>query len=317
VGADVVQVVPSHPAFLTNGQPPSGNDHRIAKTGKDGRFEFPAQEAPYTIVVLHERGFAEHLIRNASDAPPAEWKVKPWGRIEGRLLIGRRPGIGETLNLSYTQQGNTDNAMPWWSGQATTNDSAHFVFERVMPGEFTLTREILLKQSPLSRTVGHSHTVTVEVAPGATAQVAMGGKGRPVTGKLVAPAGFAGPIDWTFSNNSLIPKQSTMQTLMSMGAKKVTGRRGGGYSVKLEADGSFRVDDVEAGTYDFIVVVNEPQRNPFSVGMGTGVIATARRELTVPAMPGERSDEPLDLGTITATPAEKPAAPAATQKPIK
>ena len=31
-------------------------------------------------------------------------------------------------------------------------------------------------------------------------------------------------------------------------------------------------------------------------------MATARREVTVPEMPGGRSDEPLDLGTIPLVP---------------
>ena len=65
-GADVVLVEPSHPTFLTNGLPPRGNDHRVVKAGGDGRFTFPPQELPYTIVVLHDRGFAEQRIRNGA-----------------------------------------------------------------------------------------------------------------------------------------------------------------------------------------------------------------------------------------------------------
>ena len=62
-GADVVLVVPSHPAFLTNGMPPTGNDHQVIKTTSDGRFVFPPQEAPYSIIVRHDRGFAENLVQ--------------------------------------------------------------------------------------------------------------------------------------------------------------------------------------------------------------------------------------------------------------
>ena len=206
-GADVVLVSPSQPAFLTNGRPPTGNDHRVVKTGVDGRFAFPPQEPPYTIVVLHDRGFAEQTIRNADAPPPADLTVRPWGRIEGTLRIGRRPGAGQTLNLAYERQGDTPATIPWWSGKATTDDAGRFAFERVMPGEVTISREILIKK------IGHESDVgltaipsRVEVAPGATARLTMGGTGRPVVGKVTAPAGFAGPIDWTFSNNSLIPK---------------------------------------------------------------------------------------------------------------
>ena len=182
-----------------------------------------------------------------------------------------------------------------------------------MPGEVTISREILIKQMPSSQTWGQSQMTPVEVSPGTTARVDMGGTGRPVVGKVTAPAGLAGPIDWTFSNNKLIPKLSPIQAaLVRSGLKKASHFASGGYTVKLEADGSFRVEDVEAGTYDLIIMVNEPPRDPFKVGFGQEVLATARREVVVPPMPGGRSDEPLDFGAIPLTAVKQPkAAPAA------
>jgi RNA polymerase sigma factor (sigma-70 family) len=304
--ADVVLVVPSHPAFLTNGLPPAGNDHRVVKTGGDGRFAFPPQETPYTIVALHDRGFAEHTVNSAGEQAPAKLSVQPWGRIEGILKIGRRPGNGETLNLSYQNQGDTDQARPWWSGQVKTDDAGRFVFERVMPGAVTVSRQILLKQSPSGQTIGYSHTVGAHVAPGATAQLTIGGTGRPIVGKVAAPAGFAGSIDWTCSQNSLVPKVTASQKLRQLGWRSEALPSGTGYTVKLEADGSLRVEDVVAGTYDLRIVVREAPRNPYGLGLGESVIATASREVVVPAMPGGRSDEPLDLGVIPVKAAENP-----------
>ncbi len=315
-GAEVVLVSPSQPAFLTNGLAPKGNDHRIARTAGDGRLSFPPQEPPYTIVVLHDRGFAERTIRDADARPPVDLTVRPWGRIEGTLRIGRRPGAGQRLKLGYDRQGDTPAAIPWWSGEATTDDAGRFTFDRVMPGEVAVSREILIKQMPSSQTWGFSHTTRVEVAPGATARVDVGGTGRPVVGKVKAPAGLAGPIDWTFSSNNLIPKVPPIPAaLILSGLRKAPRLAGGGYTVKLEADGSFRVEDVEAGTYDFLIVVNEPPSDPFKVGLGQEVLATARLEVVVPAMPGGRSDDPLDLGTVPVTAVKKPQSASATPKP--
>ena len=68
----------------------------------------------------------------------------------------------------------------------------------------------------------------------------------------------------------------------------------------------FRIEDVEAGTYDLLIVVNDPPRDPFRVGLATTrVLATARRKVVVPPIPGDRSDEPLDLGAIPLVPLEK------------
>jgi RNA polymerase sigma factor (sigma-70 family) len=300
-GADVVLVLPSQPAFITNGLPPTGNDHRVVKADVNGRFAFPAQEPPYTILVLAERGFAQHRIHEANIRTPADLTVRPWGRVEGTLRIGREPGAGQTLNLSYERQGDTPATIPWWSGKAQTDHSGRFAFDRVMPGAVAISREILIKQLATSQTFGQSHSEGVDVQPGATARLTIGGTGRPITGKVAAPATFAGSVDWTFSQNSLIPRDTMIQKLVGSSAKKKHRLSRAGCTVKLEADGSFRVEDVEAGTYDLVILVQEPPRDPIGVGLGRNMLATARRDVVVPAIPGGRSDEPLDLGTIEVT----------------
>jgi hypothetical protein len=63
---------------------------------------------------------------------------------------------------------------------------------------------------------------------------------------------------------------------------------------------------VEAGKYDLIFMINEPPRDPHQVGLGRDLLATARREVVVPEMAGGRSDEPLDIGTITVAVAKEP-----------
>jgi hypothetical protein len=309
-------VSPSQPAFLTNGVAPEGNDHRIARTGAAGHFAFPPQEPPYTIVVLHDRGFAEQTIRSAGALLPAELTVRPWGRVEGTLRIGRRPGAGLPLALSYDRIGDTPATIPWWSGKATTDDAGRFAFERVMPGEVAIAREVLIKQMPSSQTWGRSQSTRVKVSPGTTARVDIGGAGRPVIGKLTAPAGLAGPIDWTFSINNLSRKVSPIQAaLLRSGLEKTTHLASGGYTVKLGADGSFRIEDVEAGAYNFLITVHEPPRDPFRAGLGQKVLATARLEVVVPPMPSGRSDEPLDLGAIPVTEVKQPEAVPAARKP--
>ncbi len=96
--ADVVLVPPSSRVVIMNGQPPDRKDHRILKTGADGRFTFPEQEPPYTLLVLHDRGYAEQTIR-AKPSSAFDLTIKPWGRIEGTLQIGKRPGAGELVRI--------------------------------------------------------------------------------------------------------------------------------------------------------------------------------------------------------------------------
>jgi hypothetical protein len=73
----------------------------------------------------------------------------------------------------------------------------------------------------------------------------------------------------------------------------------GGYPVVLDKEGCFRVEDVAAGTYEMRFRVYDPSRKS---GENERALGTARREVIVPQMPGGRSDEPFDLGTIPLVP---------------
>ena len=137
-GADVVLVVPSQPAFIENGRPPTGLDHRVVKTGPDGRYSFPAIEPPFTILALDDRGVAQ--ARSQDLARNNELILKPWGRIEGTLRVGSQPGAGMPLLINGPQNGRTEQAIPWFQYSATADASGQFVFDRVVPGSVAVAR---------------------------------------------------------------------------------------------------------------------------------------------------------------------------------
>ena len=298
-GADIVLVDPSQPAFIKNGTPPAPKDHRTLKTGADGRFSFPQQEPPYTIVALHDRGLAEQTI-DATPASAYTLTIKPWGRVEGTLRIGSRPGADEPISLAYEQRGDTPKSIPWWSGEAKADASGLFVLERVKPGAVTIARTIPVKTTQAVTTVYWGSSVPVDVAPGMTAHAVLGGTGRPVIGKVIAPAEIAARIDWKQGINSLIRKEPPLHAGLKPAARSAPRSHG----VVLGTDGSFRIEDVNAGTYELVIVVDEPVRDPQDPPTHAP-IGSARRELTVPEMPGGRRDEPLDLGAIPLVPIEK------------
>jgi RNA polymerase sigma factor (sigma-70 family) len=318
-GADVVLVTPSQPAFIIDGRPPDRDGNRVVKTRPDGHFAFPAQEPPYTIVALHDLGFAEQRI-GATPSPACDMTVKPWGRIEGMLRIGTRPWAGQSLNLSYSRGGDTFSAAPWWSGSAKSEASGRFVLERVMPGEISISRAIQTWTTPSSTSWTNSHTAVVDVRPAQAARVVIGGTGRPVIGKVTAPTGIAGHVEWLCSQNWLTRTQPEVKPPagLDVDAKqkwyeawsrspegKAYRRAQRWYGLRLEHDGSFRLEDVEAGIYNLLINVNEPPRGPHSVGFGDNLLGSANREVVVPDMPGGRSDEVLDLGSIPLVPAKK------------
>jgi RNA polymerase sigma factor (sigma-70 family) len=302
-GAEVMLGTQAHPVFLNEGRPSAyiGNQW-VTRTYKDGRFQLPPQEPRYSLVVLHDRGYALH---HAADKPAVapDLTIRPWSRVEGTLRIGRRPGSGRQLMLSRGQRPFLPPDIHWSDG-ATTDAEGRFAFERVVPGEVLISR--LIPFGGIA-SAGGSPSARLDVAPGATTRLTLGGTGRPVVGKAVVPAGFAGRDDWRFGFCYLTRKPTTEQEQIPAPFR----RPAESYVFKVEPDGSFRIDDIGAGDYEIQIIVNE---RPAEGGglIGHEPLASVRRDVVVPAMPGGRSDEPLNLGAIPleavgkAEPAPKP-----------
>src|SRR5262249_21252295 len=69
-------------------------------------------------------------------------------------------------------------------------------------------------------------------------------------------------------------------------------------AVKVEPDGTFRVDDVPLGAYDLSITVNEPLPGN-QCGLGGEMLGSVRSKVTVPE--GPTSDTPVDVGTLELT----------------
>jgi RNA polymerase sigma factor (sigma-70 family) len=298
-GADVVLVVPSAPAFINNGRAPVGLDHRVVKTGADGRYAFSPEEPPFTLLALHDRGFAQ--VRSGERARGGELVIQPWGRVEGTVRLGSRPGVGLPLLLNGGSRGDTEHSIPWFEYSATADRWGKFVFERVVPGSVTVARKIELSDHSYSS----ANTTEVEVKPDRTTTVALGGTGRPVIGRVIVPEGLRERVDWGSSLNHLTAKRSMLEK--AGGLLGMTGKASASdYAVKVEADGSFRIEDVVNGSYKLRFLLQEAPSNPYQ-RYAAEPIAGAHREVTVPEMSGGRSDQPLDLGEVllVAMPARK------------
>jgi hypothetical protein len=151
----------------------------------------------------------------------------------------------------------------------------------------------------------------VQVAAGATIRLDLGGTGRAVRGKVVLPAELAGRKDWLYDFCYLVRKPASTEPRGAGGEASSVRRGDASVTFKVEADGSFRIEDVEAGTYELLIIVNE--QPPDQRGLGHVALATARPEVVVPAMPGGRSDVPLDLGVVMLTAVKKREEPGARQ----
>jgi hypothetical protein len=115
-----------------------------------------------------------------------------------------------------------------------------------------------------------------------TYHVNFGGEGRPVTGTVVQPE-LPKKLSWLWAKYTVTTK-----------ADAAAADQQKYYSVKIEQNGDFRIEDVPPGTYEFSIALNSsmPRGSP-----GTPA-ASVVREFTVPADIEAQSDHPLDIGKI-------------------
>lgn len=306
---------------INNGVVTSQNGSgREVLTGDDGTFPIPDRAEPFVVLILGDDAFA--LASKDALAKSPRIQTRSYGRVEGRFLVGSRAMPDQPLVISgLLQDESTMYCTLNFSATANTDRDGNFAFERVIPLPH-------LRVGPQPRRSSTSRTWSlgepVHVAPDETAKVTVGGKGRPVIGRVLAPEGWTGSIDFTDRSSATIesnrpftpypPELFRGKTTLNDGAWSRWSQQwrktpeGMAYvdsrvaaRVDLAPDGSFRFDDLPAGEYRLTVFINElpPERGPF---------AQVVKEFTVPMIPGTRRPDPLDIGEVRLTVRKPPKA---------
>jgi len=285
-GAEVALSTWQSQVRLRSGKFDPNADFPKTSTGPDGRFTFPPRADKFFLIALSDAGFAE--ASSEEFAKSGKLVLQAWGRIEGGVRIGARTGANQEVAFLPIRPAREAGIDRYSYGSWTwTDERGRFQFDRVVPGPGTVARVVrdsvrpgtAFRQLPCWQE-------RVEVKPGQMTQVTVGGKGRPVIGRVVLDGTPEAPVDWTDNEPVLLgvpPEDSDPSRfgLLSRGSTL--------FASHIDKDGRFRIDDVPAGKFELELVVSG-QRAP---------IARVKTSVVVPAIPVGRSNEPLDLGTIT------------------
>ncbi len=223
-------------------------------TDADGRFGLPPQLEPHSLLVLHDLGYAE--VSQAAFAQSSEIRLVRWARVEGILRIGSGPGAAKELGMYIDRPREDDVPRAYFSFDATSDADGRFTFERVLPGKARVYRTIrfAVRDSGGSSSTG-SHEIRVELLPGETARVELGGTGRPIEGRAILPPGEQESINWNFAYGRLSPNGAGLLRLLPGISKEQEERST--YAFNFQSDGTFRCDDVPGGTYELRVSVHD------------------------------------------------------------
>ncbi len=281
---------------------PSEKDIRT-ESDATGHFEFAESGFDAVVLVTHEQGFLQSTIKSLRDQP--RLTLLPWGRVEGVLRAGTNLAPNATVCLTA---GASVGSFGWYfSYTGKTDADGRFAFDKVPPGEHYLSRSFSWRSG---RAITEGYQMPVRVSPGQTIEVSYGGTGRSIIGKvegqadwsnddhvlaLKQPLGPAAPQTEDFATWAAFVKardaDHTRDWCRQRAAQRV-------YQLQFDPDGSFKIEDVPAGTYELRIRVTEPLKPDQSGYVATPELGSLTREVVVPAMPGGRSDEPLDLGVL-------------------
>ncbi|WP_165248722.1 M56 family metallopeptidase [Paludisphaera soli] len=265
----------------------------IATTDAEGRFSFPKPEGDFLVVAAGEAGFAEATPAQFAKSPTI--RLAPWGRIEGRVMIGKKPGAGELV--TYQPDLNQDalgrpQINVGYNPEVRADSEGRFVIDKVVPKPGRVGRVLITKLTKGMTSHMPVGMKAVDVKPGETARVDLGGDGRTVVGRVVAREKPERPIDWGRNQPARIMAEAGLLGRLFGGGVDVWKSYGGNF----DADGRFRAEDVPPGRYKLIVSVDAPAR----AGARTieAPLGRATHSFTVPE--GDQ-DAPVDIGEVPIT----------------
>ena len=293
----------------------SATVYEIATTDAQGRAELtPKLDADLVIASHPKLGYAEVPFTQATNN--TRIVLKSWGNIRGVLRVGDKVEPFHSLALGTVfnrEPGGARTATPLFLYRdVKPNADGSFFFDTVPPG----ARSVALHYKFTERDTGNaklSHAVVVDVEPGRTNSIVIGGTGRTVVGKVDLTGISPGSVDWRRDMHNLVrqpaaripppmryPPNATAQERARLLAERNAQIQAMNnaqvrenliertYCLLFEDDGSFRIPNVPPGAY-YLNIHPTDARTPNSYRQ----IGTLNKEVIV----GEGAG-PLDIGKV-------------------
>jgi hypothetical protein len=280
-GVQVVLGTRETRAFVRNGVVQENPNAETTTTGPDGRLTLPKHEGGFLLVVAADARFADAT--SDEFAKTGKLVLQPWGRIEGEVRIGRKPAASQSvvyLPESPSKRGDALR-MQSYDYQLTADSQGRFAIDRVIPGRGHLARVLVM--TVRNEWCGWE---SVEVKPGQTTQVRLGGKGRAVIGRVVLDGTPPEPVDWPTNDPAVLELPRA-----ELGKATTPWRM---FASGFEEHGRFRIEDVAPGTYELKIPVTLPSGRT-TRGSRRATMGEVTLPVTVPEGP---EDQPVEVGDV-------------------
>ena len=156
---------------------------RTTRPGPMASFAFVRPGNPFLLIAMGDAGYADALPEEI--AKTGKLVLGPWGRIEGEVRIGRQPAPEQQVEFQPAPFERGGRSYVFVNGYTTLTDQrGRFTFDRVVPGPGIARRYVTNSAAPLGLPAW-GWQEPVDVKPNQTVRVQIGGKGRPVFGRVV------------------------------------------------------------------------------------------------------------------------------------
>ncbi len=314
-GASVVTPDPALPdthyielLFLGENRPRVEREHKRTVVADAAGVVAMPPGAPDTLaIIVHEQGY--RFIKLDELRRHAETSLLPWGRLEGTLTVNGQPKAGQSLSLSPASFPERVSLQYF----VTTDRAGHFNFSKVPAGNYTM---FCTKVS--NGTWPQNHPIAVEIKAGETSRLAYGATGRLATGKLRVTPQDA-DLDWSKDvGNCLLSRQFPEGQFTGgegpayddyirqedyhqankryfSGNGRAVGSRDT-YQPEFASDGSFHVEGIPPGTYDWEVELRKS--NLVDHQWRHTPLGAFKRTVVIPPVEAGGTDNPVELGSM-------------------
>jgi beta-lactamase regulating signal transducer with metallopeptidase domain/thiol-disulfide isomerase/thioredoxin/protocatechuate 3,4-dioxygenase beta subunit len=280
-GVQIVVGTQENRAFVRGGIVQDNSNAAKTTTGPDGRLTLPKHEGSFLLVVAADAGFGDAT--SDEFAKTGKLQLQPWGRIEGRVRIGRQPAAHQGVVYLPELPSNRGDAayLRSYDYHFKTDSQGRFAIDRVIPGRGHIAR--VLDTTLRGEWSGRE---AVDVKPGQTAQVRVGGEGRAVIGRVVLDGTPEEPVDWRTNDPAVL--ETPRAERLKATARWIS------CASPFNENGRFRIEDVAPGAYELKIRVSLPSDRR-TWGEPRAAMGEAILRVTVPEGP---VDQAVDVGDI-------------------
>ncbi len=161
---------------------PEDRSSRV-ETDDEGRFCLERPSTRYALLAIDPQGLVFRTAEEHAGSPILA--LRPWGRISGVVKLGTRPDPERSVCLNSSW--NAARMVVAEVREVRSDAQGRFTFERVLPGPAFMARTFPSTDGMMS------DLRRIDIEPGKTTEVAIGGVARPVEGRVGYPKGEKAP----------------------------------------------------------------------------------------------------------------------------